>query len=499
MKIIISEKNDLQILQHRINEHQNRRKIWPGEINRISPTQILIKNPIHSREALFFHANPRYVNISSNIAELPGFSSSNIDYSFALKSITKDDEYEYDTLWIGIKCIPPGSFLKINAQFGSLRFEISENIEFELHSIACDFDPMEILSREIKQRAEIDNASSINISFSGGCDSLGLLAAARSIGSYPVTAVTWTYDGGSAHEDLVAARDFTSALDIRHLIVDIDPAHIFAPLDKNELTPNVSTSGAFHRFKKIFNSYILEEIGPDTLMLNGHGGDHLYMEPVPIEVIFDVYRQFGWRSAGLTLRNLTFLYGENYFRLLNKFIRQRKNKIAQLKFFFNQKEFEKYTWKNTKEKNKTAKQIHKERIRQAIYQNSTSSVDRRLLLATPFTSPSIIASVWNKHPIEFFDHQKTRIPFKNSMRSFDESKLLRKSIKGHITGAFQQALKTKKHEISQMVTDGLLNSRRILNTTNVLNGIDASAQGYGGLNPILLKIICFELMMNAIK
>lgn len=497
MKIVVSEKNKIEIFHNFEKNTENQEKSLGIKIARISEKGVILRNPLESTKALFFHFTAEGIDVSNNIGELLSSSNSEIDYSFALKNIVGEECYEHDTLWKSIKCLPPGAALRVDVHSGSLKFEILDQIDEQLRSLVPTCDPMKILAKEIGQCAETGCASSINVNFSGGCDSLGLLMAARSIGHYPLSAVTWTYDEGSAHEDLIAAQKFTSALGVRHLVLDIDPNHIFAPITRNELTPSVSTSVAFHHFRKILNAYVLEELGPNTLMVNGHGGDHLYMDPMPIEVVFDVYHQFGFKSAASTLGNLASLHGENFLRLLNKHRRQPLHRSTQIKFFFNQQQLEKYTWKEEKQERKSAKQIHRQRIRQAIYQNSTLSTDQQLLLATPFTCPKMIASVWNLHPKDFFDGRRNRIPFRNSMPNLAESHLFRKSSKGHITGAFQQALKVNKKYIIDAIQNGVLSAKSIINTPNVLQQIDMSTLGYGGLNPILLKIICFELTMRA--
>lgn len=497
MKFLILDQEGMQIRPSTENARRTNFESWNGQITRVSESLVIARNPLTAPRAFFVLVRPTCITISSCIADLIDTPFSGVDYTFVMNSILNEDRYDNSTVWQHIQCVPPGSSLTIRSRGGLLQLDFLEEIEAQLGLHVPGVDPMHILLNEVTRRAEAVGAKSISVNFSGGCDSTGLLMAARSIKKYPISAVTWTCDGGSAHEDLIASRAMAVELGVRHVVLDIDPDSILSPLAREDLTPNVSTSLSFHPFRKILHSLVLENSGPYSLVLNGHGGDHLYLDPVPIEVVFDACREAGLKHAARVLHRLARLSGENHYRLLMRNRNRLKGHMARARFLFNTEALQELGGIRDSERHGSAKQIHRTLIRQAIYQNSTAAFDGRLPQATPFTCPEIIAAVWSAHPEVFFDAGRNRIPFRDSVRNFSESASAERRGKGHVTGAFQKALKKKAREILSLVANGRLSALKIINTRNVMDAISTSISGYGGLDPLVLKIICFELMMEA--
>lgn len=460
----------------------------------ITKTSVELKNPIDSQRAYFVKADGIKIDIADSVADLLEGHPKEVDYDCVIENIIQPERYEFKTIWRGIKTIPPGSLCKLKISPHKIDVQVSKELEMGDSSLG-ESDTIELLAQEISAKAQSIAIDNICVSFSGGCDSTALLAAA-SLLCYPVSAVTWTYDEGSAHEDRFFSEKITAQLSVNHFFLDVKPSQLLVPPEKNYLTPNVSTSIAFSGFKKAMAEFIAQRIGASTLLLNGHGGDHIYMDPVPVEIIGDAFREKGSVSALKTMSALSKLYGANFYRLM-----RLKSELGHIRKMEAEEFFEKgvatKALHSRCNSTNTGKEVHREMILQAIYQNSTTSHDKNLNFHTPFTSSRVVASVWNLTPESLFDQRETRLPLRKSLNRLPFWMDNPRYGKGHVTGVFQKALKKSFKKTSELICDGHLRRENAINPDNIINGLSAASSGYGGISEILLKILCFELMMCA--
>lgn len=113
----------------------------------------------------------------------------------------------------------------------------------------------------------------------------------------------------------------------------------------------------------------------------------------------------------------------------------------------------------------------------------------------PFTSQKIIEYALTQDPYSMFDESETRIPLKRAFRKKHPHILLRCD-KGHITGAYQKALKFHQKDIISKLRSSWMNKENIINMPNIENSINRSAMGFGGVEKNLLNIICASLIKN---
>jgi len=462
----------------------------------MSPSSIEIFNPIETSTAYYLTHWEQKILIEDQIGNLPLESHADIDLSFVIRCIQQEDDYDSDTIWRGIKRLLPGSIARISC---------TENEKLKLEIIDCfsasifpnNESPMIILAEELSKKIAETNSSGVAINYSGGRDSTGLLVAAKSLKDTSVSAFTWIYDRGSAHEDFFAAQKQAVQLKTRHYSVNIDPNDLFIPPTKAAMLPGVSTAIAFQGFRRKFYDLIASKNGPRTLVLDGHGGDHVYLDPVPWEIIDDRKSKLGALKALKTAIDLSHLNGTSIFNLWN--IRKRQSIIKN-------RHIEKLLTPAALEISNSlhvpsfasSKEIHHKRIKQAVLQNSTAIRHENLINISPFTSSRIIGGVWNTPVENFFNSRMTRLPFRKSFDQFQQEKIPLRIDKGHITGAYQHALRKKMGYLIDISREGVLNKSGMLNFENFLTEFSKSSLGYNGVDPIILKIICFELMLSAI-
>lgn len=450
-----------------------------------------IENPIDSGTSYFVSCGNEEITLTREASKVIRNPKRNVDYDFVLKNILTDERYGPNTVWHDIKTLAPGSSIIVSTEGSSkaLGYLIVDKFEKSLQPNFAD--QMDLLQDEIGRHVEMRSAKNVIVLFSGGRDSAGLLAAATKSHRDKLSAVTWTYSRGNAHEDLHASRNLSKNFGIPHCIIDIEPRLLLSPLKKDDLLPTVSISAAFVGFKNHLERHLLSVFGKNSLVLDGHGGDHIYLDPVPWEVIYDAAK-FGIRSLHRTATALCFLHGASLSRLWLAARRAKSYRDIDALFSI---EDAKRTHENKPTK-RSAKLIHRELIKMAIHQNSVSNHHNDLHYLTPYTARRMIESVWDLPPLAFFDKSGTRIPFIQSFQKFNKHIELR-SDKGHMTGAYQQAVKEKKKILSEMLGDGLLRREGLLNVDNAITALSRAAAGYGGIGEPLMKTLCFELMVSA--
>jgi hypothetical protein len=148
------------------------------------------------------------------------------------------------------------------------------------------------------------------------------------------------------------------------------------------------------------------------------------------------------------------------------------------------------------EKPKSLVEEHVQAITQAVFQNSISSTLNKFNnIIFPFTSQKIIEYALTQNPYSMFNESETRLPIKRAFRKKHPNILLRRD-KGHITGAYQKALKLHQKDIIKKLRSSWMTQENIINMPNIENSINRSAMGFGGVEKNLLKIICASLIKN---
>lgn len=467
----------------------------PGELvyRQISRNCIEIENPISTSKSYFLAHRGQKIVLERNLSDLLKLHPPEINLHNALKNIIEEDKYSPNTIWKGVEQLLPGSVARItfdsfNRAATEIRDDFSESIALSGE------DPMTVLAEEIKEKAKSVKLTNVAISFSGGRDSTALLAAAQVSKNLNIAAFTWTYDRGSAHEDLFASYQSASRAGIPHYTVDINPENLFSLIDKGTPPSTISSSIAFQNFKMIFEQFIASKFSSEALILDGHGGDHAYLDPVPLEVISDIRKKFGVLAALMALKNPSQINGANIFQLWNHHQKRLNFQATFARSIFKQSALEMIT---PKPRPASCKEIHHAMIKQAVFQNSTNSATEICKRFTPFTSPRHLATTWGIPAESFFDGKTTRLPFKLSFEAFCQERQLFRQDKGHITGAYQHALQIKKNELTERVREGRLNKEGLLNFDKFLHEYSKCALGYTGVNEILTKIICFEQIASA--
>lgn len=447
------------------------------------------------------HVNPlsscKLIVIDSSIGRImsdsfeQSISKKEPDRYQIIRQLTQDEPVLTPTYWQGLIILPPAHKYTYDTKLKTSTIE-TNLIHLQDQHLFKNQDPFELIIDYIAKEHIKNKHEKLVVRFSGGVDSTCLLLAAIEVaGKDHVTAITWFDEKCSANNDRNTATALCNTLEVNHILFKLEPKDFFqevSPTDYFQINSSMASEQVFRKER----DFILSQLGNEFIILDGHGGDHLFLDPVPSAAFQQLIRGkrfFRGFNIAATISKLT---GSNLYQTLTQNRRQQHNETDQLSYFFNKT----FLPRKGAEKPKSLAEKHVQAIAQAVSQNSMSTTLNKFgKIIYPFTSQKIIEYALTQDPYSMFDESETRIPLKRAFRKKHPHILLRRD-KGHITGAYQKALKFHQKDIISKLRSSWMNKENMINMPNIENSINRSAMGFGGVEKNLLNIICASLIKN---
>ncbi|CAG2157207.1 hypothetical protein LMG26411_05493 [Cupriavidus numazuensis] len=448
-----------------------------------------------AKRPTYLAAKRDVICIGSELSSIVSWLRPNLNLTEIALALVHDEGYSFASSWIGLHVVPGGGRASISGQpSGKL------DLEFYPPKISASFAQPDLCESLIQSiRDSIGVSDEIAVRFSGGVDSTSILFGART--AYPdsnIVAVTWSYADGSSHEDLSFAKKITKELRIEHAILEIDPDLLFSIPAVDYITPLPTTALAFCGVIEAELSLLSRGKGQNNLaILDGHGGDHIFFDPLPSEVILLAAKE---RGISYGIKKLM-----EYSRLTAKGVPQIIKEIALTKLrvqapgeqiFLSRDAIEHINLMRKKVKQSKEDRYDKV-VQQAIYQNSFGHIDSSSIsIVHPFTTLEMMGAAAAYRPFEMFNESSYRAIFKRAMMDRYGQGIMLRNDKGHLTGAFQRALSKKLPILTELIHDGRLSKCGIINHMEVMKSIRRNAIGAIGVSSAVLKILGFELAMD---
>lgn len=470
----------------------------------IADQRIAITNAFGSNARIYIHRGEDRISIYSSLSDVIAHHKPAISAQSLLQDCIGVVEYGFRTLLENVGTLPAGSTAEIHLDGSKLRLVYSASAFLDVgerqHDIAEAFEAAVSNSiRHVEQPI---------VQLSGGTDSTAILLAARAVKNpKDILAVTWYDPNGSAHQDLLYSRSLCERLGIRQEVITVDPGLLFDIPKAVELPPRVSTSIAFAEFLNYKFDLLREKISAKEIcILNGHGGDHLFFDPLPSSVLIDAYTLNGMAFALRKAREYSKLYSVGFPQILNGLARSVGKKKSSNRHPAPFKRALRIGIEtgcaeaSTYNKRTPAKEQHIRTIRRAVYENSLSIRPQSgVRIQYPFTDGGFLAACARIPAHALFNERHTRLPFRESLlRRYNDSSILR-SDKGQITSAFQHSIRLKRKWITDLILNGVLSRSGFLDEQDILNMINTASFGVGGFSSVLLKIISAELLALSIS
>lgn len=454
--------------------------------------ETVIVNPFGSECAVYLARANSGILVSLNLRSLVSKIDATLSRDTIRNQLVTSDLYDSRTIWDGISILTAGREVKVNLRTSNVKFFDLDFRKIPHYSDNC----IDLLARDIE--ATCANNGKIAIHLSGGLDSTCLLLAASSVlPKENIVAVTWYDEYGSSHNDKKFAAALTDRLGIQHIISKVREDDIFSVGDDDLLWPDMTTAAAFHGYLAR-ESRELERDHGVKIILNGHGGDHLFFDPVDQRGLIDAVKVGGFKLFTRKLIEFSRLYSLDMFqsvRTLKQCLIAGGSSSTNIEVAYGDGIMEDGRLYS---KGMPGKTRHLGMIREAIYQNSSLAIPAtsNVVMLHPFTMPRMLGMVANTNVFDLFSGHATRIPMRRAISEFLPDGFTLRNDKGHLTGVYQRALRNKREKIINLLVDGRLAQAKLIDSKSVIHNINLAASGIGGINEFLTKIIPFEMMAD---
>lgn len=451
-----------------------------------SAEKIAISNPISSKKLMLIDENGKK---TLTISEIVRNKNRKLDKEQILYQIAYNGEPHKSSYWEKLSILPPGCTYTHNLT-NNKSVTASHLLEFKTKLTDKTHDPFEILIQCIRESQQSCRYDNLVVRLSGGVDSTCiLLAAIEVMEPNQIIAITWADTNSSANRDLIAATELCKKFCIKQIVFRFEPEYFFQevlPQDHVYINVGMATDKIFEKEKEFISS----SVDGSYLVLDGHGGDHMFLDPVPAVAYQHALKNHQIFRAVKTLVMISKLNGASLYETLSNSRRQENYDRTQRKALFTAPLIQSH--KTIKPETMDAESARI--VAQAIYQNATTqTLNRGLNILHPFTCQPMIEYAIRQDPYRMFNEHNSRVLLRRAVNQKYPSVNLR-SDKGHITSAYQNALRHHEDRILSTLTSSWLAKDKIINMPYIETAIRHSSLGFGGVDQTLLKIICTSLI-----
>lgn len=326
---------------------------------------------------------------------------------------------------------------------------------------------------------------------SGGFDSTALLASLPDELRIRTTATTWIFPFGTAPNDRAFARRAAERFGVRHMEITIDPAALFT-LPERIVEPLWSVSSSVGFYGVLLTERAQIHHGTPVVFLNGHGGDHMLADPLPASVLMAVARRSGPVAALRKLFELAHLKSIGIPALLNCVV-WPANAEPALPLSEKGTELLKSA-APTRGRAGGFDEWRRALALEALTDNLTGLKPAGVRHLHPFTEGAFPAAALAVPAEELFDRTRTRLPLRAELQAKYGDDLFSRRDKGHVTGAFQVAIRTKFDWLDGLVAGGALAGAGLIDVDACRTALRASAMGVGGVPWGVFRLLSAELI-----
>lgn len=370
------------------------------------------------------------------------------------------------TAWRGVFQLVPNAALSLNAGGCSWSFEPWRQSQCGNTS----FDHPAVLLKQ----AIPDSASTVVLELSGGTDSTAIAYALS--GRHDVLAITWADPLAPGSSDIEHAKRIAGKLGFEHRVATLYPGGLFeVPAQFEPDRPSVSLFMMAERDRLVRDAI---DGRTNAIVVNGHGGDHIYLDPPSPVPMLDLLFQGRLRDALAYYRTLVEFHGGGV--------------LAPLRYRRVGWGIGPHSLSLT-----PGKRLHRRLIQQACYENAIwSRLGPQYRLVHPFTCPAMLNYALSIAPHEHVGQGQSRRPFRMAMNHYHQTEDFSRVSKGHLTGAFQRAIQLKEDFLAALLEHGIAAKHKMYRVEDMQRALRAAALGSTEIHPQLMNALSLELFMQ---
>lgn len=450
--------------------------------------KIRVRNPLGSCREVYLRITSSGVLVGSTLEEVIEKGAKTPALEKVVAHLNNDSTLG-SSIWRDVHVIPAGGVAHL--QRGEA-LRITSELD-SIHDISnASGDPAAILEGLLQQEALTER---FGIAFSGGCDSTSLIYAAAAVyGVEQPVACTWYFPSGSAHDDAKIASAIADELGIEHFSLTLSEDLLFRPIQR-PLPAAPSTALAFQAviYQLAEELSIRTKTRPVTI-LDGHGGDQIFLDPVPVATLRDTLLSQPSAFAR-KLRHYAQLYSVSYIRVLRAIMKSSPNPVNK---FLRDEVIASFCQDRPSLTVARNEPIRRAWMQDAINENSYRVIcDERAQYLRPFTQDKMLRYALSLPTEALYDKNHTRLPFRQKVAKHYNTSAVFRRRKGSVTGAFQKALWANRAYLEPLVLEGQLAQWGLIDRERFRDVYNQTALGCGGFDHDLFKLLTTALLLDA--
>lgn len=384
---------------------------------------------------------------------------------------------KFFTIFNNVFFLPKNFSVSVSFSNDSEFYEMNVTANFEKDIKNLDIEYSDFFQEILVELIQEKSTYNIAVSFSAGLDSSSILFSLveirKAIPNIKIVAFCWYGKFLSSNEDLILSKNICEELEVDFYPFEINHMDLLEPISDFQYSPIIDPSIGFMKVEKIIQEKLNRVFNTESfLIINGHGGDHIFLDPLPFSILLKNKKNF-FKS----FQKFQNYYSASYFNIFKNVITELFHEANLNNLSFNQQRMN--------------------AIYQACIDNSwKKDTQDSITTLYPFTQRKNINFCLNFDLESILDSEYSRNIYRKSMyKKFLHPVFLRNS-KGHVTGIYQLCAKDKKNEIINLLKNGYLVEKRMVDIEELERDIERSSLGYGGFPSKLLLSICFEILIK---
>jgi asparagine synthase (glutamine-hydrolysing) len=293
--------------------------------------------------------------------------------------------------------------------------------------------------------------------------------------------------------------------------LDWQHSSLLDPLPKSWRPDKPTTFLMFHKTGQQLHE--LAERYNCSIIMNGQGGDHVFLAPQPTESLADYWLDKGFRGITQPMKELSNANRMPWWMLMRDTARsvatyygarKSKSKIAETVNYFNPAlHYNTPTDDFYLDKSMTqfypAKKSH---VKALFHAQSYADRNQRMytrIITHPLLSQPIVELGLQIPTYQSFNNGFDRVFFRNSVSRIQKPKALWRAIKGETTSSMAKSFATHAHEVQEIVLQGYFAQNGLLNKQWFIEEMARIRHGQiQNLWPVI-KLLTSQLWMNQWK
>lgn len=435
-----------------------------------------------------------------------------INWDYLTRYIVRGHCIQEDTPFCDIYTIRPGFCYTFKPHNGVSKYPVWKPWKQRTNLATQDYDEAIYNSLHYTLKSLVEPYDHVFLSLSGGLDSSSLaLVLSETIDSQKITAINHFHPSISTSDERVYARQICKEYHINLIEMNADE---YLPFNSysHPLIPHLPDRPlpSFTQLALLQSESRLIESKKNSIMINGQGGDHIFMSPPTKLSIADFFLEKGFNGISKKIIDILDIYRdplwglikENLSALMRRMLSQHITETIQTEI---------PPWLSI---SPMKEKVVEERIRSlgiyecypgkyhqilalldglASVQNSNHQWHR---IAYPFLCEPLIEVALSIPTYNLFDQGLDRYPLRSAMGKRFSTKNIWRRDKGEITGVFQKGLEKNFKYLTELCMNGKFVREKIVNPDQLYASILALKYGSTeGLWPLTHLSSC-EIFLN---